>query len=150
MLHQPLTADPDVEQAIEDFAPVAGEIADRRRKLDGLKPAAADIETGYIDGLTADITAREARLGLFPGTLIPLIEARAAQAKSSGGYHNATYPASRSLLDAIRHAEEKVADAARVATLAKASLEAARAGLVAAQEAQRLFATRHQRVEEFA
>ena len=143
MLHTlPLTADPDVEQAIEDFSGPVAELRAVSASLIDLPPVSPKYAAAVARcaEITGDVTTRAERIGVTADTLLALINARLADRARP----NTTplYAARRALVDEVAAAEEAKKDADRVLRLAQRKANAAAARLHGAERALAMFSER--------
>lgn len=141
MLHDTLTPDPDVEQAIQDFLPVAAEIRERSGRLLKLAPDSDQrrAESQFIRQQMNDIGTRASRLGLVTDALMVLLN-DALDAKARRGRGAPARPSSRSLLSNLLNAEAALQGAMLEEQAAKAKVQACAAAVSAAQSAYSAYA----------
>lgn len=141
MLHEQITPDPDVEQAVRDFLPVVAEIRDRTKRLLELKPRSPgrQAERAEVHELTTRIQARASRLGLTTDELMVMVN-DALDLRVRRGRPAPARPTARSLLARVTHDQAVVAEAELQVRAADAKLAAARAALNASEGAYRAWA----------
>lgn len=124
-------ADPDLEQAVEDFLDTAAELRDRSVKLAETPASRFDAEKAYVSELRERIGARAEKLGMSTYALLILLGIRLREREGR--------PLSSAKLDLFRDlgAAEEARDAARAALLrASAAFEAAEQRVAAIRTAQ--------------
>jgi hypothetical protein len=141
MLHDQVSPDPDVEQAINDFLPTAAEIRDRSARLLKLAPGSDQrrSESQFIRQQMNDIGTRAARLGLSADALMVLLN-DALDAKARRGRAAPVRPSPRSLMSNLLNAEAALQAAQLERQAAEAKVKACAAAVAAAQSAYSAYA----------
>lgn len=141
MLQEQITPDPDVEQAIRDFLPLAAEIRERSVRVLRMRPGsdARRLEAGDIRQKMNDIGTRAERLGLSLDAMMVLLN-DALDAKARRGRAAPARPTSRTLVTNMINAEAALRNAQLEEQAASAKVKACAAALAAAQSAHAAYA----------
>jgi hypothetical protein len=133
--------DPDLDQAIRDFLPLAAEIRERSARVLKLKPGsdARRYEMADIRRLMDDIGTRADRLGLTGQALMVLLN-DALDARARRGRGAPARPTARTLLSNLLNAEAALRNAQLEEQAARAKVKAYAAALAAAQSAHAAYA----------
>jgi hypothetical protein len=138
MLHEQITPDPDVEQAIADFLPVVAEIWERTARLLKMKAGSPgrNAERQEVHELTTRVQARATRLGLTTDQLLVMVN-DALDLRARRGRAAPARPTARTLLARVTADQAAVAESELQVRAAQAKLAASRAALNASEGAYR-------------
>jgi hypothetical protein len=136
MLHEPIEADPDVEQAVTDFTHIGAEIRTRSAALLKLPEGTINRrrEEAQVADLVSRIATRAERLSLSADALMVLINDRLNE-KARRGRGAPARPTVRTLMDGLAVAIAAEQDAERSHQLSAKYLDETRTARIAAQEA---------------
>lgn len=140
MRQDAISADPDIQQAVEFFVDIVGEIRARSAAKARLKPDSPQwvAEGKQIDSLNEQVSLREFRLGLSKGTLIALCT-HIINVKARRGRGEPSRPTVRTLMDEVTFASSRESTALRELERAKAGAVEATRLRIAAEEAYSIF-----------
>jgi hypothetical protein len=140
VIHNPISSDPDVAQAVEDFAPTVAEIQRREKALLRLDPTDQQraAEARFIQTMHDDVALRAERIGMTGPGLVQLITAQLSTV-ARRGRAAPERETSRTLLDAYTNALAAETEAQRAVNAARLKLTDAQAARRAAEEAYRTY-----------